>query len=454
MEGAVTESCDGLDNDCDGSTDEGCDDDTDDYCDSNMAMSGTPAVCPYGGGDCDDTKSAIKPTATEKCDDIDNNCDSDTDLGCDDDGDGWCDSAMTVVGTPASCPNGAGDCFDLVYSRNPGATETCNGIDDNCNGSSDEGLGTLTCGLGICNHTIQKCVSGETQVCDPMLGAVTEACDGLNNDCDTETDEGCDDDGDDYCDKTMSTTGSPAVCPNGGSDCDDTSSAVNPGAIEACNNINDDCDTQTDEGCDDDGDDYCDSTMTTTGTPTVCPNGGNDCNDGSTSIRPGATETCNNVDEDCSGVIDDHVAAATDSFEPNETCSDPEILADIVENAGAASYTGKIYASGDNDFFKVLAKEESNACVPWTSESFRLTIDLTPPSGADCVDLNVVLYDDSCNQLAATSATGCSTEQLVYEWNGTCTYNDDRTFRFAVVGKSATDWECMGYTISIKREQL
>ncbi len=454
MYGSGDEICDSRDNDCDGATDEGCDDDGDDFCDATMVLSGIPAVCPNGGGDCNDNSTQIKPSAVEKCDDIDNNCDQDTDEGCDDDDDGWCDSGMTTVGTPTVCPNGGGDCFDQVPARNPGATEICNGVDDNCNGSSDEGLGTLTCGLGVCNHTIQKCVGGETQTCDPLQGATTESCDGLNNDCDADTDEGCDDDGDDYCDFAMSVTGTPAVCPNGGNDCNDGNAAINPSVTEKCNNINDDCDGSTDEGCDDDGDDWCDSGMTTVGMPAVCPNGGGDCNDGVSGIRPGATETCNNVDDDCSGVTDDNVAAGSDSFEPNESCAAPVTLADVTENAGAVSYAGKIYPSLDKDYFRIDTLEESNACVPWTKETFRLTIDLTPPSGADCVDLNIVLYDDACSQLRSTTATGCAAEQLVYEWDGQCAYNDDRTFRFAIVGKSATDWECMGYSISVKREQL
>jgi len=55
----------------------------------------------------------------------------------------------------------------------------------------------------------------------PVCNAVTELCDDLDNDCDGAVDEGCDDDGDGYCDANLGYVGSPAICPNGGGDADD-----------------------------------------------------------------------------------------------------------------------------------------------------------------------------------------------------------------------------------------
>jgi len=77
-------------------------------------------------------------------------------------------------------------------------------------------------------------------------------------------DEGCDDDKDDYCDKSMNTKGFPSRCPLGGGDCDDLAIYVNPAALELCDGLDNDCENGTttggiDEGCpvDRDGDGYC-----------------------------------------------------------------------------------------------------------------------------------------------------------------------------------------------------
>jgi hypothetical protein len=105
-----------------------------------------------------------------------------------------------------------------------------------------------------------------------------EACDGLDDDCDglIPTDE-ADEDGD-----------GTRVC---AADCDDTDPAVYPGAPELCDDHDDDCDGLTPDRADADADGF-----------TLCDG---DCDDSSASVAPGLPELCDGVDSDCSGTADD-----------------------------------------------------------------------------------------------------------------------------------------------------
>lgn len=96
----VSETCDGLDNDCDGTADEGVqttfymDSDDDTYGD----LSSTTQACEAPQGyvadstDCDDTMAGVNPGAAEVCDnEADDDCDGSTDCL-----DSDCDEACTV----------------------------------------------------------------------------------------------------------------------------------------------------------------------------------------------------------------------------------------------------------------------------------------------------------------------------------------------------------------------
>ena len=208
-------SCDGLDNDCDGFTDE-------DYV--SLTTNCGVGVCRVSGttscisGNVTDSCVAGTPGADDaNCDGMDNDCDEQTDEGyvpqnilC---GVGAC--TATIV---SSCSNGVED-----TTCTPGApsAEICNGKDDDCDGSTDENLGQTTCGLGQCYHTIENCAAGVPQSCDPMQGATTETCNGKDDDCDGQTDEGYDADkdgvndcGDDLCLNTTTDTRVPLIREN------------------------------------------------------------------------------------------------------------------------------------------------------------------------------------------------------------------------------------------------
>ncbi len=95
--------------------------------------------------------------------------------------------------------NDAGTCFgvktcDLVNNgvscnaRTP-ELETCNGLDDDCDGETDEGAGTISCGVGACLRSANSCVDGGTGTCTPGM-PITELCNNVDDDCDGTVDNG------------------------------------------------------------------------------------------------------------------------------------------------------------------------------------------------------------------------------------------------------------------------
>ncbi len=191
------EVCDGLDNDCDGLCDAGFDQDGDGWTDCGdgtggpVNADGTCGAPPDAAGwDCVDGSSEAYPGGTEVCDGLDNDCNGETDEGL---GGACYDGPAGTAGT-GLCREGQVVCVNGGLSPCEGqilpAPETCNGQDDDCDGEVDEGTVLLSCGIGACHTTVPSCVDGAPQTCTP-LAASTEICDGIDNNCDGVVDEGC-----------------------------------------------------------------------------------------------------------------------------------------------------------------------------------------------------------------------------------------------------------------------
>lgn len=361
---AATEVCDDadIDEDCDGGAEEadpeGATRSPSLYTDADGDGFGDVSrpVCDAGIGkvadatDCDDADPRARPGAVETCDSggRDEDCDGlddDDDPGgatgkrywyYDKDSDGWGSLAESYLA--CSAPSGwvpsTGDCNDDDDRVWPGATEVCDEIDNDCNGITDEGAPTWHLdadGDGFGSEEVVRSAcsppagyledGGDCDDDDPSISPTSvEICDGLDNNCDGEADEGVapiwhsDADGDGYGSATVTWVG--CTMPSGwiadGADCDDARSDVRPGVEDPCDLIDNDCDDAIDEDppawyADGDGDGFGDSTTTISACAVSAGyvEDSTDCNDHDDTVWPEAPETCDGSDNDCDGFIDE-----------------------------------------------------------------------------------------------------------------------------------------------------
>jgi Thrombospondin type 3 repeat/von Willebrand factor type A domain/Putative metal-binding motif len=162
----------------------------------------------------------------EVCDDgKDNDCDGRADEGC---------VPTTVCGENA-------DPADCEPSRKP--PEVCDGLDNDGDGTADDGCPTCTAPEPeICDAVDNDCDGVSDDGCPPACTPAPEVCDGKDNDCDRATDEGCE------------PPECPLVvigCSDIGPDCREDTPCVtcDSPSDEVCDGLDNDCDEEVDEGC-------------------------------------------------------------------------------------------------------------------------------------------------------------------------------------------------------------
>ena len=271
----------------------------------------------------EDVLVAISPD--EVCDGRDNDCDGDVD--------------EDFAGLGDSCSDGVGECRrtgEVVCSdsgtraicnvtEGPRGTEICDGLDNDCDGDEDEGLFNAcgTCGATpteVCDNNDNDCDGevdeGLRNACGSCGALPTEVCNGVDDDCDGQFDEGL-----------LNACGSCGALP-----------------VEECDGGDNDCDDLIDEGFDT----MC-GECTPTG-PEICDGADNDCDaridEGVRNACNGCgdvpRETCDGRDNDCDGETDEGLlnACGTCDALPEEVCDGEDQDCDGEIDEGAYNACG------------------------------------------------------------------------------------------------------------------
>ncbi len=337
----------------------------------------TEASCGDGvvdtGEACDDGNDDDTDFCTNRCvanlGDLCGDCDDDSQCGGEFDacvqlGDlGYCGFSCVA---PDDCPRGF-ECRD-GRSTAGAATRQCIPASGGCEGCFDPdrdgyGIGPDCAGLD----------------CRPNDGEIyptaAELCDGLDNDCDGEVDEGLaltdfypdtDNDGVGAMVSPIRACAPPAGFVAETGDCDDNDRRTYPGAPELCDGEDNDCDDEVDNGAvprnfwpDRDNDGFGDINATPTESCVPLPGAstvGSECNDGNPDVRPGAAESCSNaVDDNCDGArdCDDAACASTPFCSCSDDALEPNDDMVVATDAGGSPFTNLRSCGDDADLFRV-----------------------------------------------------------------------------------------------------
>jgi len=322
------EVCDGKDNDCNGITDDNLVEKNADN--QNGVCAGSKKVCKLDTDDNvvkwmePDYSQISNYEETEvSCDELDNDCDNETDENLrntyykDEDGDGFGVASDTVdaCSVPEGYVESNNDCNDDNININPDADEVCDGIDNNCNGQKDEGFANTD------GDPLPDCMDtdddndgfNDDEDCAPLdefiNPAAQEICDGKDNNCNGNIDND-----DDSLEDAPNAQNQDGICAGSKKVCSGAGGWINPDytALDgyeaddaSCDGVDNNCSGENDEG-------YVE-TETSCGVGECATIGNLECQGGvevDTCVAGEPIgEICDGLDNNCNGDIDEGLVA-------------------------------------------------------------------------------------------------------------------------------------------------
>jgi hypothetical protein len=459
--GDVAETCNNLDDDCDGTIDD-APNDVGMACGTSSIFpcSKGTLVCQAGGQKV--CVGNVEP-GIETCNGVDDDCDGTIDDATVD-ATGACNVPPTPTppGTPSGCAGGMRACVaGAVVCQGfdgPDSTQDACGIDSNCDGvlTNQPNFQTNAAFCGNCNtncnanqattRAIRTCNNGMCQFAGCLPGfydlnndqiceyactpnSPNEICDGVDNDCDGQTDEGV------IAPSPVSvcgvspaatrpecTTGIQVTCNAGTWQCTFPAGVTPNGTnVEVCDMLDNDCDGQLNENVPNFGQScVSDAGLPFPGHGACRTTGTFVCNGPSatscsavkascTTLAAGCTENCDGVDNDCDGLVDEPFT--------NKGSGSTEATANFVRPAvgriGTNLWVYQYEASRPNATSTSLGSGNGY----WTSGPTGTTLDRTPacsvPNRIPWINVTPTEVEQTCNAMGGFI---CSTAN----WKESC----------------------------------